>query len=179
MMNIWHQVRYAFRWFFQPHFIAGEKAENRFEQLCETHGYIVEKISQDRRHFAQYAANAQSYVKRGDYIVRNLGNIEVEVKCFSLRTYGVTRCYCLKYSHIKRHEEIERLTGAPVIFAVFERNGRNVVEHSLRMIPLRELTARRHKAVFYDKQIKCLCVPFEIMYPAFDCFERHQSFRRK
>jgi len=51
---------------------------------------------------------------------------------------------------------MEQMTGEPVICAVFERNGRNAAEKSLRMIPLRELTSRRHRAIFYDKQIKRL-----------------------
>lgn len=178
-MDILHRIRYSFRWLFKPHFIAGEKAERHFEELCGANGYIVEKISQDRGRFAQYAANAQSFVKRGDYLVRNLSNAEVEVKCFSKRKYGSTVCYRIKYSHIKRHQEMERLTGEPVIFAVFERRGRNVVENSLRMIPLRELTSRRHRAIFYDESIKCLCVPVDIMYPAFDYFEKYKAHRSK
>ena len=176
-MNILHKIQYSFRWLFKPHFIAGEKAERHFEALCEGNGYIIEKISQDRRRFAQYAANAQNRIKRGDYIVRNLGNAEIEVKCFSQRKYGSAVCYRIQYRQVKRHEEMERLTGEPIIFAIFERKGRNVVENSLRMIPLKELTSRRRRGIFYDERIKCLCIPVNVMYPAFEYLERYKARR--
>lgn len=174
-MSILHKIQYPFRWLFKPHFIAGEKAERHFEALCEGSGYITERISQDRRRFAQYAFNTQNRVKRGDYIVRNLSNAEIEVKCFSQRKYGSAACYRIEYRQVKRHEEMERLTGEPVIFAIFERRGRSVVENSLRMIPLKELTIRRRRGVFYDERIKCLCIPVDVMYPAFEYLERYRA----
>lgn len=176
-MNILHKIRHSYLWLFKPHFLAGERAERYFEALCEGGGYILERISQDRRSFARYAANARNRVKRGDYIVRNLGNAEVEVKCYSRRRYGSAPCYRIEYRQLKRHEEMERLTGAPVIFAIFERSGRNVVENSLRMIPLKELTYRRHRGVFYDGKRKSLCVPLGVMYPAFEYFETYKALR--
>jgi hypothetical protein len=176
-MSILLTIRYSFRWLFHPQFIAGERAERHFEALCAAQGYILERISQDRKSFGTYALNTQKRVKRGDYIVRNLKNAEVEVKCYTGRKYRSAKCFVIEYSQIKRHEEMERLIGEPVIFAIFERNGRDVVQNSLRMIPLRELTppSRRHRAVFYDKAIKCLCIPLDVMYPAFEYFEKYKS----
>ncbi|HEX8176649.1 MAG TPA: hypothetical protein VF543_16270 [Pyrinomonadaceae bacterium] len=176
-MGILHKLHYSFRWLFQPHFLAGEKAEQHFEELCGLNGYIVERISQDKKSFAKYASNTLNSIKRGDFIVRNLKNAEVEVKCFSQRRYGSTKCYVIKYRHLKRHEEMQRLTGEPIIFAFFERKGRNVVENSLRMIPLRELIppSRRNRAAFYDERIKCLCIPVDAMYSEFEYFEKYKS----
>lgn len=177
VMGILRSLRYSFRWVFQPHFIAGERAERLFEELCEAEGYVLEKISQDRKGFAKYAAGARNRIKRGDYIVRNLRNAEVEVKCFSPRRYRRTACYAIKYRHIKGHEEMARFTGAPVIFAIFERSGRNVIVNSLRMMPLSELTppSRRRRAVFYNERIKSLCIPLEVMYLGFRYFAEYKS----
>jgi hypothetical protein len=176
-MGILHNIRFSFRWLFYPHYVAGERAERHFEELCGPAGYILERIRQDRKSFAQYASGAPSRVKRGDYIVRNLRNAEVEVKCFSPRRYRRGECFVIKYHQIKAHEAMERLTGEPIIFAIFERRGRDVVEGSLRMMPLRELTpiSRRHPDVFYDKPNRSLCIPLDVMYPAFEYFEKYKA----
>ena len=170
-MNFSHKIRYFFNWIFNPQFIAGEKAEKYFEELCGSRNYIFEKIPQDKKNFAKYAAHSQNHIKRGDYLIRNLKNLEVEVKCYTRYKFGSKDYYAIKYSHIKRHEEMERITNEPVVFAIFERNGRNVVKDSLRMIPLKELTSQRKTTVFYDKRMKCLCIPLNVMYVGFHYFD--------
>jgi hypothetical protein len=179
-MNPLQKIKYWYRWIFEPQFLAGERAEQHFEKLSEMKGYILEKIPQDKNNFDKYKNNSENHIKRGDFLVRNLKNLEVEVKCFTKRKYEATRefpaveCYVIAYSHIKRHAEMVNITGEPVVFAIFERNGREVLENSLRMIPLKELTGRRKDGIFYDKQIKCVSVPLNTMYPNFSYFEQYK-----
>ena len=173
-MNPLQKIQYWYRWIFKPHFLAGERAEQHFEQLSGSRGYVLEKIPQDKKNFGKYANNSQNHIKRGDFLVRNLKNLEVEVKCFTKRKYPATECFVIAYSHIKRHEEMVNLTGEPVVFAIFERNGRDIVENSLRMIPLRELTGQRRNGIFYDKRIKCVCIPLTLMYQDFSYFEQYR-----
>jgi hypothetical protein len=173
-MNPFQKIHYWYRWLFQPHYLAGERAEQYFEQLARAKGYVLEKVTQDRKSFADW--NNLS-IKRGDYLVRNLQNLEIEVKCFSTRKFAGKDYYLIKYSHIKRHKEMANTTNTPVVFAIFTRNGRNAVENSLRMIPLNELTppSRRNKAIIYDQRIKCLWIPTTMMYPNFSYFERYKT----
>jgi hypothetical protein len=67
------------------------------------------------------------------------------------------------------------LTGEPVVFAIFERKGRQAMKNSLRMIPLSDLTGKRKNGIFYDSRIKCLCIPIETMYSNFIYFEKYKS----
>jgi hypothetical protein len=159
---------------FQPHYLAGERAEQYFEQLARAKGYVLEKVTQDKKSFADW--NNLS-IKRGDYLVRNLQNLEIEVKCFSTRKFAGKDYYSIKYSHIKRHEEMANTTNTPVVFAIFTRNGRTALENSLRMIPLNELTppSRRNKAIIYNQKIKCLQIPTTAMYPDFSYLERYKT----
>lgn len=176
-MTLLSKIKYTYRWLFKPHFIAGERAEDLFEELCKANGWIVERIPQDKHNFDKYRNDAQDRVKRGDFIVRNLRNAEVEVKCYTGRNRFSKMCYSIAYWQIKGHETMQnKITGEPIIFAIFERNGRNVVEDSLRMIPLDELHPpyQRNKAVFYDENIKSLCFPLEIMYRGFAYFEKYK-----
>ena len=142
-MNPLQKIQHWYRWMFKPHFFAGERAEQHFQQLSELKGYVLEKIPQDKAIFGKYASNSQNRIKRGNFLVRNLKHLEIEVKCLTKRKYRATECYAVGYSHIERHEEMMSLTGEPVVFAIFERNDRDVVENSLKMIPLKELTERR------------------------------------
>jgi hypothetical protein len=156
-----------------PHFAAGKKAEQLFEQMAYENGWTVEKIPQDRSSFDKYAKHSARGIKRGDYIVRNLRNTEVEVKCFS-RSRWRTPGYLLKYSHVKRHEGMQELTDTPVVFAIFERRGRNPVRESLHMIPLSALTGRRSREITYVQKNKSLHIPLASMYPGFELL---RSFR--
>lgn len=159
------------RCLFYPRFAAGRDAELLFEQLARERGWVIEKIPQDRAGFSKYAANSQGRIKRGDYIVRNLRNTEIEVKCFS-RPRGRTAGYLLHWSHVKRHEEMQNMTESPVVFAIFERRGRHAVPESLRMIPLSELTRGRSRAIAYIKKLKSLHIPLDSMYPGFEFLDR-------
>lgn len=173
-MNPLQKIYYWYRWLFQPHFLAGERAEQYFEQIAKLKGYVLEKITQDKKSFADW--NHLS-IKRGDYLVRNLQNLEVEVKCYSTRRQAGKDYYLIKYSHIKRHEEMANTTNTPIVFAIFERKGRAAIEGSLRMIPLTELTppSQRNSSIVYDQRIKCLWIPTTIMHPDFSYFEQYKS----
>jgi hypothetical protein len=166
-MSILTDVVEQIRGLFNPHFAAGRKAEQLFEELAHQNGWIVEKIPQDRNSFDKYAQNSARGIKRGDFIIRNARNTEVEVKCFS-RFDRNAPGYLLKYSHVKRHEEMQHLTESSVVFAIFERRGRHPVPGSLRMIPLSDLLGRRNPEIQYLPKQKCLHIPFDRMYRGFD-----------
>lgn len=61
----------------------GLKAQILFKKLAEKEGLILEELSQDQDSFKSYtkAANRNSIpIKRGDFLLRNAGNWEIEVK---------------------------------------------------------------------------------------------------
>ena len=66
---------------FRPHYYAGARAEEIFEQQAEAARWIMERISQEKKTIMKYKDVARSSVKRGDFICRNCCNAEIEVKC--------------------------------------------------------------------------------------------------
>ena len=59
-----------FTWIFQPKFFAGIEAELEFEELAKKNGYVVEKISQDRKSFQKYLTRPEKFseILRGSQI---------------------------------------------------------------------------------------------------------------
>jgi hypothetical protein len=170
-MNILTDLIEQIRGLFNPHFAAGRKAEQLFEELAHQSGWIVERIPQDRESFDKYAQSSARSIKRGDFIIRNARNTEVEVKCFSRFDWNAPG-YLLRYSHVKRHEEMQHLTESSVVFAIFERRGRHPVRGSLRMIPLSDLLGRRSPEIQYLPKQKCLHIPLDKMHRGLDLLSR-------
>jgi hypothetical protein len=170
-MNFLTELVEQIRGLFNPRFAAGRNAEQLFEELAHQSGWIVERIPQDRASFDKYAQSSARSIKRGDFIIRNARNTEVEVKCFSRFDWN-TPGYLLRYSHVKRHEQMQHLTESPVVFAIFERRGRRPVPGSLRMVPLSDLLGRRSPDIQYLPNQKCLHIPLDSMYRGFDLLSR-------
>ena len=169
---------------FRPHYYAGARAEEIFEQQAEAARWIMERISQEKKTIMKYKGVARSSVKRGDFICRNCCNAEIEVKCktkYSSRNEGIY--YLLEYSHIKRHGRMkEEITNTPVVFAFYERKGRSVLKDTLRMIDLDFLlgTPDYKKGDLYDKRIKCIKIPFRYTREGFQVLDiLSRRYRRK
>jgi hypothetical protein len=161
------RLRLWFQALFQPALVAGIRAEWHFSALAEQKRWVLERVDQSRGGLAKYRALAGRSVKRGDYICRNCGNAEIELKCKSL--YRGDDCYYIEYSEIKRLQEMQRITGAPVVFALMERVGSGVRPGSLRMCQLDFLMQTqdyRHRRL-YDAATKCIRVPLKYTLPGF------------
>ena len=117
---------------------------------------------------ARYRAAADRSVKRGDYICRNCNNAEIELKCKTL--YHDQDSYFVEYSEIKRLQEMQRITGAPVVFALMERAGSGVRPDSLRMTKLDFLlgTHEYRAGDLYNQRTKCVRVPLKYTRPGFE-----------
>jgi hypothetical protein len=170
-----------FKWVFQPHFFAGDEAELEFAHLAEKNGYVVEKIPQDRKGYAKYVSamglpvGEYRSIKRGDYLVRNLGNLEVEVKCRTPRIYLRGRSYYpLKYKEIKGLQNMCKLTNVAVCIAIFEREGRGVKENSLKMITLDDILTKRTGSV-YEEKYKSMMIPVSAMRDGFYVFQEFRN----
>ena len=65
---------------------AGLKAQEYFKTQAKEQGLILEELIQDKESFQQYLiSNEYIAIKRGDFLVRNYGNLEIDVKCRSFR----------------------------------------------------------------------------------------------
>lgn len=161
---------------FRPHYYAGSVAEDVFERqaLDECPPWVVERIPQSKEAMQRYRDAAGRSVKRADFIVRNCGGAEVEVKCKTRYIQRGDEYYLLTYSELKRHEAMrDSVTHAPVVFAFYERAGRKVLAETLRMVDLGFLfqTSDYRSGKLYVPRQKTVMVPFRYTRPGFQVLE--------
>lgn len=109
---------------------AGIKAQGLFKEQAKKEKLILEELSQDESSFQQYLIKEEYFaIKRGDFLVRNFGNIEIDIKCRSF--YENKRneiVFNFKCEDVKRHLNMETLTNTPIFIAVYQRNGHEVIK---------------------------------------------------
>ena len=142
---------------------AGLRAEKLFKELCRENGFIVERLSQDQESYKQYCDNENDSLKRGDYIVRNAGQVEVEVKCLSEYPHEGVPHYFLPYKQIKGHENMTSKTQCAVLLAVFKRKEGSPIAESLSMVSVSRIREENNRRVSYDKDSRCLRIPVDMM----------------
>ncbi len=144
-------------------FRAGIKAQKLLKAQAIEHGLMIEELSQDVESFKAYKTNAEVGIKRGDFLLRNVKNIEVEAKCLTLYPEG----YYIEYSDVKRHMNMEEYSGSAVVLAIYERHEDSPKQDSLCMVYVRTIMAENNKLVRYDKGKKCFVVPHSLAQPGF------------
>jgi hypothetical protein len=155
---------------FQPALAAGTRAEWHFAWLAQQKGWALERVDQSPEGIAKYRAIAERSVKRGDFICRNCTEkVEIELKCKTLYP-DQGGYYMIDYSEIMRLQEMQRITGSFIVFALMERAGNTVKPGSLRMVKLdflldtHDYRARR----LYVPSKKCVRVPLKYTRPGFE-----------
>lgn len=148
---------------------AGAKAEELFEKQASEYGLIPQRLSQDKESFAPYAAGSKgNSIKRGDFLLRAANNVEIEVKCLTKYKFeGDIPTYFFKYHDLKKHENMQRISGSPVLLAIYELDGDIPKSDSLRMIRIDTLLDSKVREKFYDDEKKCIVFSTDLMQPGF------------
>lgn len=135
---------------------AGKKAEKLFYQLLKDK-YILERITQDKKSINHYykamkRAGIEGEIKRGDFIIRDVFNLEIEVKCYDLSS-GVFK---LDADSFEKHLNMKRLTGVPVLFAIFKRipNSDKVDGEDFYMISCRRIEDLVQAKLLVKEEVK-------------------------
>ncbi|MDJ0835985.1 MAG: hypothetical protein QNK37_05665 [Acidobacteriota bacterium] len=162
----------------ESNYRVGKKAEILFKEMCMKEGLIVEELNQTQESFKSYTNVAEEIpIKRGDFLIRNVGSLEVDVKCRSkLEDTGYPH-YRLDVDHVDKHLNMEAFTKCPVVLAFFERNGEDPVEASLRMLSIREIEDRRadlEVRPWYDGK-PAFCLPLDMMRPRFQLIDDYKQ----
>lgn len=99
---------------------AGIKAQELFKKQAKEEKLILEELFQDKSSFQQYLIKEEYFgIKRGDFLVRNFGNVEIDVKCRSF--YENKRkdiVFNFKCEDVEKHLNMETLTNTPILIAV-------------------------------------------------------------
>lgn len=121
---------------------AGIKAQELFKEQAIEKKYMLEALSQDQKSFKYYTGPINKKgkyikIKRGDFLIRNAANIEVDVKC---RTFHDAKAggqtFEFNAEDLVRHLNMSNYTRLPIVIAVYERepNTDCIIADSLRMI---------------------------------------------
>ncbi|WP_424963918.1 hypothetical protein [Ekhidna sp.] len=122
-------------------FRLSKKAEFIFRDQASKEKYMIETINQDQESFSFYTGVSEKYidVKRGDFLIRNVGNLEVEVKCKTFYNNNGERHFYFEKEALKKHENMQKFTGTHVVIAVYQRKEEKVKEDSLYMISVNHM----------------------------------------
>lgn len=118
----------------QDWYRAGLRAQSLFAELAKERGWVLEMLNQGCESFKTYSHNINGPIKRGDFLIRNLGNTEVEVKCRSYYGRGEDRYFLFSLDDLKKHLNMQKVTHTSVVIAVFQRQKDKPVEKTLCMI---------------------------------------------
>lgn len=119
---------------------AGMKAELEFDTQAIQAGYYMEPLVQDKESYHDKCkAIFEKSVKRGDYICRNLRNIEIDVKCISHYPPDNPEYFYLDYSDLTRHMEMFKQTRTPILFAIYQMDNKAPKLDTLKMITLDDI----------------------------------------
>lgn len=151
---------------------AGLKAQEHFKTQAKKEGLILEELMQDKVSFQQYLVSDKYIeIKRGDFLVRNYGNLEVDVKCRSFR-YLSDGELSFRFScrDVEKHLNMQEYTQTPIIIAVYQRNGDNFkkgIPFFISIDRIKELSSSLGK-VPVDNVGDCYEIPLRLTIQSFD-----------
>ena len=110
-------------------------------------------------------------IKRGDFLVRNYENLEVDVKCRSFR-YLKDGELSFRFScdDLEKHLNMQKYTQTPIIIAVYQRNGDNFIPeipYFISIDKIKELSSTLGK-VSVQNVGDCYEIPLKLTIQSFD-----------
>lgn len=152
----------------QGWFRAGIQAQELFKEQAIDQGYILEELNQDQKSFVAYTKNSKNIpIKRGDFLIRNFGNIEVDVKCRGFKDNG--QCFDFKCSDVVKHLNMQDFTNTPILIAVYENRNDKPVSERIYFFPISLLKDNPAIKVNYRKGIgNCFKVPLKLTHIGFE-----------
>lgn len=144
-------------------FRAGMKAQEVFKKQAKLEKLMLEELFQDERSFRQYLIKDEYFpIKRGDFLIRNFGNIEIDIKC---RRFYEDRqkiiVFNLRCEDVKRHLNMQSLTNTPIFIAVYQRNGDEVIEETPYFFSISETDFSEYNKIYVkaDNTGYCYQIP--------------------
>lgn len=132
----WNPIRVGsesnYRNYSKDWYRAGIKAQELFKKQAKKEKLVLEELFQDESSFQQYLITEEYFaIKRGDFLVRNFGNIEIDIKCrgfYENKQKDIV--FNFKCEDVERHLNMETLTNTPIFIAVYQRKGDEVIQET-------------------------------------------------
>jgi hypothetical protein len=140
----------------------GLKGQQIFKDKMNQEKMIIEEIDQSQAGLKQYINIANDKrIKRGDFIIRNKGNIEIEVKVRTFYSNSENGYYfTIKYSELKSLERMQEILKNKIMFCVFQCINNKINEDKLYFITIDKILNGILNGFFeYDKKEKYLKIP--------------------
>ncbi len=160
-------------------FRAGLKAQELFKKQAKEEKLMLEELFQDENSFKQYLINDQYLaIKRGDFLVRNYGNIEIDVKCrgFYKDRNGNT-VFNFKCEDVVKHLNMQSLTNTPIFIAIYERNEDKVIDSIPYFLSIERTDFEKLNVVYLKSENTGYCyqIPLELTEQNFDFIRNYQN----
>lgn len=169
---------YAKEWF-----RAGLKAQEIFKKQAKKEKLMLEELFQDESSFQQYLINEEYFaIKRGDFLIRNYGNIEVDIKCrgFYEDKKGI-KVFNFKCDDVERHLNMQSLTNTPVLIAVYERNGDKVMDGTPYFLSIENTDFSKFNKIYIPSESTGFCyqIPLKYTIQNFEFIKKYNIQQKK
>lgn len=142
-------------------FRAGIQAQELFKEQATANGYIIEMLNQDPKSFKSYTSNVNCIsIKRGDFLIRNFGNIEIDIKCRRFNKVNGEKSFDFKCEDATKHQNMQGFTNTPILIAVYENIGDRPVDDTIYMFSIDKLMTSNDIEIHQRNGIgKCYRIP--------------------
>ncbi len=150
------------------HARVGRRGELLFEKMADQNDFVAQPIDQDKDKYQRFITIMGDKVKRSDFIILNLPDVEVDVKCLSLNHYERNPFYRINAQEIEKYKIYCDKTGRKLVFAIFQRKNNQPISKSLAMIELSELINLEHE---YYQSTLFVKIPTSKLHIGFNLLE--------
>lgn len=160
---------------------AGIKAQELFKKQAKVEKIILEELFQDENSFQQYLISGEYFpIKRGDFLVRNFGNTEIDIKCrgfYEDKQKNIV--FNFRCDDVERHLNMQTLTNTPIFIAVYQRNGDEVIEEIPYFFSISEADFSEFEKIYVKAENTGYCyqIPISRTEQNFDFIKNH--FKQK
>lgn len=149
-------------------FRAGIQAQELFKTQALANGLLLEELNQDQKSFSLLTTNVDKSIKRGDFLIRNYANIEVDIKCRGFKTIGNERGFDFKCEDVTKHINMQSFTNTPIIIAVYENCNNKPIEDAIYFFSIDDLQ-KSNVPISYRQGIgKCYRIPLSFTTEGFE-----------
>ena len=158
-------------------FRAGIQAQELFKKQASKQGFILEELNQDQESFKSYTSNAKNIsIKRGDFLIRNYGNIEIDIKCRGFRYVQGVKHFDFKEEDVKKHSNMQTFTKTPILIAVYENRKNRPVEDKVYIFAIDKLVKSKLIESHFREGIGfCYQIPLSFTEEGFGLIEKTYS----
>lgn len=163
-------------------FKAGIKAQELFKKQAKKEKLVLEELFQDENSFQQYLITEEYFaIKRGDFLVRNFGNIEIDIKCRGFyKNLKDNLVFNFRCDDVERHLNMQTLTNTPILIAVYQRDDDKVVEETPYFFSISETNFSTFDKVYVKAENTGYCyqIPIDKTEQSFDFVKSNHKLHK-